>query len=277
MAQTLLRAGEHVGSYRIEAVLGEGAMGCVYRAVREPGGELVALKILRGELAGDEIHRRRFLHEARAASALRHRHLVPVLEAGQSGGLCFLAVAFVPGRSLAERLDADGPLPLEEILRLGAEIGAALDALHAEGLVHRDVKPANILLDEAGSAALTDFGLAKGPAYTVLTRAGQVVGTLDYMAPELLRGAEATPASDIYSLGCVIFECIAGGPPFAGKGLFEVGAAHLGEAPPDPLERRPDLPAGLSWAVLQALAKEPGDRPRTATMYGHMLRLAAKG
>jgi serine/threonine-protein kinase len=278
MTQTLLRAGEHVGTYRVEAVLGEGAMGCVYRAVREPDGELVALKVLRGELAGDEVHRRRFLHEARAASALRHRHLVPVLEAGEAaGGLCFLAVAFVPGRSLAERLEADGPLPLEEILRLGGEMGAALDALHAEGLVHRDVKPANILLDEAGSAALTDFGLAKGQAYTVLTRAGQVVGTLDYMAPELLRGAEATPASDVYSLGCVIFECIAGEPPFAGKGLFEVGTAHLGEAPPDPLARRPDLPAGLSWAVLQALAKEPEDRPRTATMYGHMLRLAAKG
>lgn len=271
-----LPAGRLVGGYRIEAVLGEGTMGVVYRAVG-PEGDAVALKVLRAELAGDETYERRFVHEARAAGALRHRHLVPVLDAGRADGWCYLAVSYVPGRSLAARLGADGPLALDELLRLAAEVGSGLDALHGAGIVHRDVKPENVLLDEHGGAALTDFGLAKGPAYTVLTKAGQVLGTLDYLAPELLQGAEATPASDIYSLGCLVFACIAGEPPFAGKSLFEAGLAHLQEAPPDPLGRRPDLPAGLAWAVLQALAKDPADRPRTATMYAHMLQLAAKG
>ena len=271
-----LGIGDSLGPYRIDAVLGEGAMGVVYRAAGADG-RAVALKVLRAELAGDPVYERRFLHEARAAAEIRHRHLVPVLDAGEADGHHYLAVAYVAGRSLADRIEADGPLGLDELLRLASELGSGLDALHEHGLVHRDVKPDNILLDETGSTALTDFGLAKGPAYTVLTRAGQAVGTLDYMAPELIRGTEASPASDLYALGCVVFECIVGRPPFADRSLFEVGSAHLAEQPPDPLESRPDLPAGLSWAVLQALAKEPSDRPRTATMYAHMLRLAAKG
>jgi serine/threonine-protein kinase len=277
MAQTpVFEPGERIGPYVVEAVLGEGAMGVVYRASPSAGGHTVALKVLRRELSGDPVYERRFVHEARAASSLRHKHLVAVLDAGEDGGQRYLAVAYVGGGSLAERLEA-GPLPLDELLRMVADVGAGLDALHAAGLVHRDVKPDNILLDEAGSAALTDFGLAKGPAYTVLTRAGQALGTLDYMAPELVRGAPATAASDLYSLGCVVFECIAGTPPFSGKSLFAVGSAHVSEDPPDPLANRPDLPANLSWAVLQALAKEPEDRPASATMYAHMLRLAAKG
>lgn len=277
MAQTgALGPGETLGPYVIEAVLGEGAMGVVYRAAPSGGGDTVALKVLRPELSGDPLYERRFVHEARAASVLRHKHLVSVLDAGEADGHRYLAVAYVGGPSLADRVEADGPLPLEELLRVVAEVGAGLDALHGAGLVHRDVKPDNILLDESGTAALTDFGLAKGPAYTVLTKAGQAVGTLDYMAPELIRGASATAASDLYSLGCVVFECIAGVPPFSGKSLFAVGSAHVSEEPPDPLSGRPDLPPALSWAVLQALAKEPEDRPATATMYAHMLRLASK-
>jgi serine/threonine-protein kinase len=131
-------------------------------------------------------------------------------------------------------------------------------------------------LDTVGSAALSDFGLAKGPAHTVLTRAGQALGTLDYMAPEVVRGGEATPASDIYALGCVAYECATGTPPFAGRGLLAVGTAHLAEQPPDPIAARPELPPDLGWALLTALAKEPADRPRTATTYGHMLQLAAR-
>src|SRR5205085_10034952 len=142
---------------------------------------------------------------------------------------------------------------------------AGLDALHAAGLVHRDVKPANVLFDENGRALLTDFGLAKGPAYTVLTRTGQIVGTLDYLAPELIRGGPASPATDVYALGCLAYECATGQPPFAGKSIFGLSSAILDQDPDDPCTLRPDMPAAMGWAVLQALAKDPAERPPTAT------------
>jgi len=267
--------GGRLGPYRLDARLGEGATGVVFRAVREPGGAVVALKVLRRALAADDLYRRRFGHEARAAAEVDHPHLARVLEAGEAEGLLYLAVAYVEGGSLADRLATGGPLPLPDLLRLAAEVGAALDALHARGLVHRDVKPSNVLLDRAGSAVLGDFGLAKGLAYTVLTRPGQVLGTLDYLAPELIRGLPAGPASDLYALGCVVFECLAGAPPFAGRSLLEVGVAHLQEEPPDAAAGRADLPPMLSWAVSQALRKDPGRRPTTATAFARMLRVAA--
>jgi serine/threonine protein kinase len=267
--------GERLGSYRLEARLGEGAMGVVYRAVREPDGAIVALKVLRDELANDEVFRRRFNHEAKAATEVEHRNLVPVLDAGESDGRFYLASRYVAGRSLADRLDADGPLTLPELLRLIAEVGRGLQALHERGLVHRDVKPSNVLLDADGTAALGDFGLAKGRAYTVLTRPGQILGTLDYLAPELIRGAPAGPASDIYALGCVAFECLAGAPPFAGRSVLQVGVAHLQQEPPDPAAGRSDVPSAVSWAIRRTMAKEPDGRPQTALAFSHMLQIAA--
>ena len=154
-----------------------------------------------------------------------------------------------------------------------SEVGAGLDALHAAGLIHRDVKPANIMVDENGAAALTDFGLAKGPAYTVLTRTGRVVGTPHYLAPELIEGSAATPASDVYALGCVAYECVAGSAPFAHLHGFEVPFGHLEETPRDPCEGR-SAPSGLGRAVLEALAKDPLRRPPTGTAYAHLLRFA---
>jgi serine/threonine protein kinase len=272
-----LQPGESVGAYRLESILGEGAVGVVFRATRDDDGAVVALKVLKRQLSRDEVYRRRFVHEARVAAEVEHKHLVPILDAGEADGRSYLAVKYVAGRSLEERIRDEGPLPLDEILRLAAQAGAGLDALHRQGLVHRDIKSSNIMLNEQGDAALTDFGLAKGPAYTVLTRPGQVMGTLDYMAPELIKGEPASPASDIYAFGCVVYECISGSPPFAHKSMLQVGLAHLGEEPPDPLASRPDLPKELSWAALQALAKEPEKRPPTATAYGHMLRVSGKG
>ena len=269
--------GNKLGGYRLESILGEGAVGVVFLATREADGAVVALKVLKRQLSRDEVYRRRFVHEARVAAEVEHKHLVPILDAGEAEGRSYLAVQYVAGRSLEERIRDEGPLPLDEILKVAAQAGSGLDALHNQGLVHRDVKSSNIMLNEQGDAALTDFGLAKGPAYTVLTRPGQVMGTLDYMAPELIQGAPATGASDLYAFGCVIYECISGSPPFAHKSMLQVGLAHLGEEPPDPLASRPDLPKELSWATLQALAKEPERRPPTATAYGHMLRVAGKG
>jgi len=263
-----------LGPYRLGAVLGEGTMGVVYKATRSDG-EVVALKVLKLALAEDETYRQRFRHEARAAQEVQHAHLIPVLDAGVADGRAYLAVAYVAGRSLAEQLQAEGPLAVIDVARIAAQLGAALDALHRRGLVHRDVKPANVMVAKDAGAALTDFGLAKGTGYTVLTRAGQVVGTMDYLAPELIRGGSATPATDIYALGCVLVECLTGAPPFGHRDLFEVGAAHLDEIPPDPSEARPDVSAAVSEVVLLALAKEPDARPATGTMYAHLLRAAA--
>ena len=263
MGPSDLEPGDAFGPYRLEELLGRGATGIVFRAVREADTTAVALKVLREELAGDAVFSRRFLHEARAAREVEHPHVVPVLDAGTLLGRHYLAMRFVAGRSLADKLVTEGPLPTGDIVQLAAEIGSALDALHRCGLVHRDVKPANILLDAQGTAALTDFGLAKGRAYTVLTKPGHVLGTVDYLAPEVIRGDGASPASDIYGLGCVVFACLAGRPPFAATSPFQVAVGHLGKQPPDPCALRADAPPGLPAAVLTALSKEPTARPPT--------------
>lgn len=258
-----------LGDYSLEAELGRGAVGVVYRG-RSADGRVVAIKTFDPALADDETFRARLAREARAAREIADPHLVRILATGEEDGHPFLALEFLPGGSLAARV-SDGPLRLEETLRVVAEVAAGLDALHRAGIVHRDVKPSNVMLREDGSAALTDFGLAKGAAYTLLTRPGQVLGTLDYLAPELVRGGEATPASDVYALGCVAFECLAGHAPFADRSLFGVGTAHLEDDPPDP----PASPE-LARALLRALEKDPAARPPTATMYAHLLRAASR-
>jgi len=269
-----LGAGDRLGVFRLEELLGAGGMGIVFRAVDAEGGRTVALKVLRDELSGDETFRRRFEHEARSAAEVRSPHLVAVLEAGEAGGRYYLASEFVQGRTLEERVRDDGALPLAEVARIAMELGAALDALHGAGIVHRDVKAANVLLREDGTAMLTDFGLAKGEAYTVLTQPGQVMGTLDYLAPELIRGEEATPASDVYALGCSMYECLTGTTPFGGRSVFQIGLAHLDEEPQDPRQSRPDCPPELAAAVLRALEKEPSERPATASVYARDLGAA---
>jgi serine/threonine protein kinase len=258
-----------LGDYFLELELGRGAVGVVYRG-RSADGRVVAIKTFDPGLADDETFRARLAHEVRAAREIPDPHLVRILEADEDGGRPYLVLEYLPGGSLATRL-VHGPLHLEEMLRVVAEVGAGLDALHRARIVHRDVKPSNVMFREDGAAALTDFGLAKGAAYTVLTRPGQVLGTLDYLAPELVRGGEATSASDVYALGCVAFECLAGRPPFGDHSLFGVGTAHLEDDPPDP----PTSPE-VAWALLRALQKDPAKRPATAMTYAHLLRTAAR-
>lgn len=274
MTNAPLEAGDRLGPFTLEAVLGEGGMGTVYRATRESAAEIVAIKVLKQALSSDEVYRRRFEREARVAREVRHRHLVPVLESGDDRGVHYLVMAYVDGRSLAERI-ADGPLPIGEAVRIVNEVAAGLDALHAHELVHRDVKPSNIMLAQDGTALLTDFGLARGRALTVLTPPGQVMGTLDYIAPELIRGQTAEPVSDIYALACVAYACLVGRPPFGGQSMFEKAAAHLDQDPPDPAASRPDLPEPLVWGLSQGLAKDPAQRPTTARAYARMLALGA--
>jgi serine/threonine-protein kinase len=270
-----LQPGDTLGPYRLEELLGEGGMGLVFRAVRESDGQLVALKVMRFELVEDPVFGKRFEQEARAASEVRDPHLVPVLEAGQADGRRYLAVTFVPGGTLEDHLVERGRLEVPEIANYAQHVGAGLDALHNAGIVHRDLKPSNIILDANGTAMLTDFGLAKGRAYTVLTKPGQVMGTIDYLAPELIKGEPASPATDIYALGCTFYECVTGQPPFADKVGIAAGLAHVGEPPPDPANFRDDMPAGFADALLAALAKDPQQRPRSASEYGRLLAEAA--
>ena len=271
-----LEPGDTLGPYHLEEVLGEGGMGLVFKARREGDEQPVALKVLKRQLSGDFIFQQRFKQEARAAAEVRDRHLVAILESAEWDGRHCLASQYVDGGSLTDHIASAGPLPLADVVRVVTEVGTGLDALHAAGVMHRDIKPSNVLFDSDGTAMLTDFGLAKGRAYTVLTRPGQVMGTLDYLAPELIRGKPATPATDIYALGCVAFECVAGQAPFADKSAFQVGLAHLDEAPPDPCAERPDLPPQFSAAILAALEKDPEQRPDTAGAYASLLRAASE-
>ena len=268
----LAAPGEVVGRYRLEELLGEGAAGLVF-AARDEQGTRVALKVLRAELAEDRVMVARFEREARLTRDLGTPHVVPILELGRSKGFAYLAMPFYAGGSLAVRLRLLGPLGLDESVDLAAQLGRGLDALHARGVLHRDVKPSNVLLDGKGTAALADFGLARGADSTRLTAEGQLLGTPHYLAPELIEGREATLQSDVYALGCVLYECVAGEPPFAGRGAAEIGFAHLTEPPPDPRRRRAELPEGAAHAILAALEKDPSERPTTATALARMLMI----
>ena len=269
-----LRVGEAVGSYRIDQLVAQGGMGRVYRATAADG-RAVALKMIKPEHASDPTFRRRFERETRAARAVEHAHVVPVLEAGEHRGAPYLATAFMEGGSLHDLLCEQRTLELERAVTILLQVAAGLDAIHAAGLVHRDVKPGNILLDPAGRAYVTDFGVAKHSDASTLTRPGFAVGSLSYMSPEQTRADEVTAAADVYALGCVVFECLSGRPPFHGLRGVQVLEAHRHQDPADPFERRADGTPELTWAVRRALAKDPGARPPTATSYARMVQAAA--
>jgi serine/threonine-protein kinase len=272
-APVTLAPGDVLGGYRLEAPLGQGAMGVVFRGVPASGGAPVALKVLRPELATHDVYVRRFEREAQVASAVRHPALVSVLAAGTDDGIRYLVCELADGETLEARLGR-GTLGLPDLVDLAVRIGEALDVLAEHDLVHRDVKPANIILS-AGGARLADFGLARGPADTVLTRPGQLLGSVAYMAPELVEGQPATAASDLYSLGCVLFECVAGSPPFTGK-LFEVVYSHVEREPSDPLAERGDVPRGVGDAIRAALTKDPAARPRSGRLLARLVRIGAR-
>src|SRR6266516_2065280 len=206
--------GQTVGPYRVESLVGVGGMGRVYSALA-PDGERVALKLVKRDLAADQVFRRRFDREVRIARTIVHRHVVPVVDAGEHDGVPYMAQRYIGNGSLEDRLKKYAPLDVKTSLIFCAQVADGLDALHAAGLVQRDVQPANILLDEQETAYITDFGLAKDSQGTVLTRPGQALGSMDYMAPEQIRGDEVTAATDVYALACVTYECLCGAPPFA--------------------------------------------------------------
>jgi serine/threonine protein kinase len=259
------RPGDSLGPYRITRVIGRGRMGIVFEGT-EDGGEPVALKVVTTELSQDEVFLRRFRREVKAAQKIEHPNVVPVLDDGVEGGLPYLVQRLIPGGSLADRVTASGPLSLEEAVRLLAGAAAGIDALHVAGLVHRDIKGANILLD-GDNAYVSDFGLAKDSQASNLTRPGQALGSLDYMSPEQIRGEDVSPATDIYALGCVMFEVLTGTPPFGGRPSMRVLFAHLQEPPPDLSTSRGDIQPGVARAISRALEKEPEERPSSAAEY----------
>jgi serine/threonine protein kinase len=262
-----------IGPYRTLETLGEGAAGVVYRAVDGEGTE-VALKVIRPEMTRDEGSRKRLAHEIRALRELRHANLVPLLDAGEVDGTSFIAFAYLAGsETLSGRLERSGVLEPAEIVGVARQIGSALDAMHEAGMVHRDVKPSNVILS-GDEALLSDLGLVRGAGYTALTRPGRVLGTADYLAPELIRGETAGPASDLYALGCTLYECAVGTPPFGGRSMLAVGIAHLEEQPPDPAATRAELSPAFCSALLVALAKEPSERPVSARDYAELLEAA---
>src|SRR3954447_16518309 len=256
--------GDSIGPYRITRLIGRGRMGIVFAGV-EDGGRPVAVKVVTTELSQDEVFVRRFRREVAAAQKISHPNVVPVLASGEEGGLPYLVQRLIPGGSLDERIAA-GRLDLPTTTRLLEGPAAGIDALHASGLVHRDIKPANILL-EGDTAYVSDFGLAKDSQASNLTRPGQALGSLDYMAPEQIRGEDVSPATDIYALGCVVHECLLGQPPFGGRPSLRVLFAHLQEPPPDLAETRRDIAAPTARAINRALEKKPEDRPASASGY----------
>ena len=248
-------------------LLGEGATAHVFAAV-DGRGAAVVVKVLKPNLARDPLVRRRFLREARAAAQISHSRLVPVLAYGESDGGLWLTMPRLAGGSLAAAL-RQGPFELAAAARLAEDVAGGLDALHAGGIVHRDLKPSNVLFDGRRVAHVTDFGLATSVEWTQLTQGGAPLGTPHYVAPELIAGEPATPAADLYSFGCLLWETTTGAPPFAGRSLFDVGLAHLHEEPPEPA-----LPPDVTFALRAALAKDPLRRPATAHAVAALLRVA---
>ncbi|HET6754291.1 MAG TPA: protein kinase [Jiangellaceae bacterium] len=255
------------GRYELGRERGSGGMARVVEAIDRRLGRRVAMKLL-DATASDPATRERFVREARSAASVSHPNAVTVYDTGEDNGLLYIAMELVDGPTLADLLAERGPLDPTHALTIASEVLGALEAGHVRGLVHRDVKPGNILLAPDGSAKLTDFGIAKsvGAVTAALTMTGEVVGTPQYLSPEQAAGRAATPASDIYAVGLVLYEMLAGAPPFTGDTPLATVLAHQQEPVP-PLTTRPGLSAALATAVIRALAKAPRDRyPDAAAM-----------
>jgi len=249
-----------IAGYRIEAVAGQGGMGVVYRAQHMHLGRTVALKLLNPDLAANEEFRERFVRESRAAAELEHPNIVPVYDAGEVDGRLYLAMKFVEGTDLAHVINEEGKLSAERTLPLLEQLASALDAAHEHGLIHRDVKPANALLD-AERVYLTDFGLTRRVDSTrPLTGTGRAVGTAAYLAPEQIRGEPLDRRVDVYALGCVLFQCLAGEPPYLRDTDMLIMWAHVGAEPPSLAAEVPGLPSTVDRVVKKALAKSREDR-----------------
>lgn len=288
-----LNSGMKLGPYEIQSPLGAGGMGEVYRARDTRLDRTVAIKVLASHLSSSPELKQRMEREARAISSLNHAHICHLYDLGSQDGTDYLVMEFLEGQTLAERL-RKGPLPLNEMLKIGIAVAEALAVAHRQGIVHRDLKPANIMLTKAG-AKLMDFGLAKSAAagaggtssapllsatrtmteaspISPLTTAGSVIGTIQYMSPEQIEGKEADARSDLFALGAVFYEMLTGARPFEGKSQISVASAIL-EKEPDSISRaQPLTPPALEHLITDCLAKNPDDRYQTAHDIGLQLK-----
>jgi serine/threonine protein kinase len=278
---TELSAADQFAGYRIERRLGRGGMGIIYLAV-EPGLERrVALKLIAPEAAADDVFAERFADESRIAASIEHPNVVPIYAAGDEGGVPWIAMRFVPGSDLQRRIAREGRLEPAAAVGLIAQVGNGLDAIHGAGLVHRDVKPANVLLSGdpgAEHAYITDFGVARNVATrSGLTQTGRFVGTLDYVAPEQISGEEVDARADVYALGCLLFKLLTGEVPFPREGEAARLYAHLHDPPPAPSLYAPEVPMALDDVVIRAMSKLPGDRYPSAGDLGRAAQGALSG
>ncbi len=253
--------GNEFGGYQVESLLGEGGMGKVYLATGQDQNR-IALKLVKKDYAADETFRRRFSREARIAQTVQHPNVVPVVAVGEQDGIPFMAQQFIDGESLGDKLKREGKLDIPTAVRICTDVAAGLEALWATGMVHRDVKPANILLSGSeGKGYITDFGLAKDTQGSILTLPGQALGSMDYMA--------------LYALGCVMYESLTGRPPFGDVQGMRILWAQLQDQPKNPCELRPELPEEFARVMMVAMEKERDKRPARAGEYAEMLAQAA--
>jgi serine/threonine-protein kinase len=249
------------GRYVLEELAGAGGMSSVYRAHDRLLDRRVALKVLHSTYLEDEEAVARFRREAQAVAQLSHPNVVTVIDRGEEDGHQFIVFEYVDGVTLKEHLARRGPLPPQEAATIAIDVGEALAYAHGHGIVHRDVKPQNVILNGDGAAKVTDFGIARSvDVDKSVTQTGTVIGTGDYIAPEQASGRPVVPASDVYGLGCVLFELLTGSPPFSGSAFVDVAMQHIHAPPPSVRELRPDVPPRLAAAVERALQKDPADR-----------------
>jgi Protein kinase domain len=276
-----LREGDEFAGYRIERLLGRGGMGILFLAV-EPGlDRQVALKLIAPEAVVDDVFAKRFAEESRIAASIEHPNVVPIYAAGEEEGIPFIAMRFVPGSDLGQRIAREGRLDPELAVALTVQVGNGLDAIHAAGLIHRDVKPANVLISgEEGEehAYITDFGVARNVATrSGLTQTGRFVGTLDYVAPEQISGAPIDARADVYALGCLLHKLLTGEIPYPRDTEAARLFAHLNDPPPAPSEIAPDVSPVLDDIVARAMSKEPDDRYPSAGDLGRAAQAALSG
>ncbi len=278
-----LAPGERIAGYEIQEPIGRGGMAVVYRALDLRLGRLVALKVLAPHLGEDEAFRQRFMRESRAAAGVDHPHIIPVFEAGESGDVLFIAMRYVSHGDVRSLLDSHGRLSSARTLEIAGQVASALDAAHAHGLVHRDVKPGNVLLGRAsdGDAEhvyLSDFGLSKHSlSPSTLTSTGQFLGTLDYVSPEQIQGQPVDGRADQYALACTVSEMLTGMPPFRRDDTMALMWAQLEAEPPRLTDRRPDLPPAVDQVIATAMAKAPASRYPTCRDFVTALSAALAG